>query len=158
MIKKGRKSNYLARQELTNNKTLLLFEIFTFALNLVQRVFNLSKHLLAIIDIKWSCVVGFILMSFIVSNPLPLRWSFRLLKQLHRVSSGDREVCCSCKILCCKKQKKTISKISGNGLIAFLKLVLTRLDIDTLSYSCLVGYYRISTFVGYLTPNPYLCK
>ena len=26
------------------------------------------------------------------------------------------------------------------------------------SYGWLVGFYGVSTFVGYLTPNPFLCK
>ena len=31
-------------------------------------------------------------------------------------------------------------------------------DIYTANLSWLVGFYGISTFVGYLTPNPFLCK
>ena len=29
---------------------------------------------------------------------------------------------------------------------------------DGLYFDWLVGFYGISTFVGYLTPNPFLCK
>ena len=31
-------------------------------------------------------------------------------------------------------------------------------DDDELLVGWFVGFYGISTFVGYLTPNPFLCK
>ena len=45
--------------------------------------------------------------------------------------------------------------ISTKRVMADLKNVI----IFTIFYVCLfVWFYGISTFVGYLTPNPFLCK
>ena len=41
-----------------------------------------------------------------------------------------------------------------------MKITFIEREMDIISglVGWLVGFYGISTFVGYLTPNPFLCK
>ena len=52
-------------------------------------------------------------------------------------------------------------EIWSDFLTDFNNEVRTQNQLEKMSHLgllWLVGYYGISTFVGYLTPNPFLCK
>ena len=56
-----------------------------------------------------------------------------------------------------KKEQWMMFFFSGGGLKQLLTLTRT-LIISKKGLVWFVGFYDISTFVGYLTPNPFLCK
>ena len=57
------------------------------------------------------------------------------------------------------KKKKKKKKRSKTYLLLKLQIIIRKQYLAILHTGCwLVGFYDISTFVGYLKPNPFLCK
>ena len=53
---------------------------------------------------------------------------------------------------------KQLNGVKHCYVIVIVQFKINHLFANSYKYSWLAGFYGISTFDGYLTPNPFLCK